>query len=124
VGPGINSRIETVFISYDTKTGADLAREAKALCEQAGFEAWLWEVDREPGAFLFEEIATQIENCTVFFYFCTVLDDSQTSMGQRYERNLALRLNKQMRIFAAEDKYVPLTLVMFNYEDFSECERI
>ena len=119
MGSVVQAQIENVFISYETSTGAEFARQAKALCEDAGIEAWMWEIDREPGAYPIEQIATQIDHCTVFFYFCTVLDDSQTSLGQKYERNLALNLNKSVRIFTTDEKLVPLVLKAFTYVKFS-----
>lgn len=115
----VDTPIESVFISYDSQTGVEFAREARALCANEGVQAWVWEIDRAPGGYPIKQIATEIERCAVFFYLCTVSGDSLTSLGQEYERNLALNLNKPVRILTADENFVPVELKAFTYVKFS-----
>jgi len=126
----VDAQLERVFISYDTKTGAELALEAKLLCEGHGIEAWMWAVDRELGALLFSELAEQIGKCTVFLYVCTVLEDPHDDGGQRWEYNTAMTMNKHIDVLTSDKSLVPPALVSRNYEEFtpktfhSKCEKI
>ena len=104
-----------VFISYETGTGLEYAREARRVFREAGYLAWMWESERTPGAYPAEEIAKNIELCDIFFYLCTAQEETQKWNGQPYERNLAWQLNKAFTVLTFDRSFVPLMLKAYTY---------
>lgn len=119
-----------IFVSYDSQTGLEYARQAKRVIAKGGYQAWVWECDRVPGAYPAEEIAKNIRLCDFFFYLCTAQEDTQKWNGQEWERNLAWGLNKPVRVLTVDPGLVPLMLKAYTYvvisvETFStECREI
>ena len=92
----------SIFISYETSTGLEYAREARRIFMDAGHEAWMWDGDRRSGHFPAEEIANNIKLCDIMFYLCTATGQDQPSWnGQEYERNLAWILGKPFLPFSS-----------------------
>ena len=109
-----------VFISYATKDGLELAREASKLLEGAEHKPWFWEHDKTPGALLWEEIRQQIMNSDVVLYICT--SSSKHSRGQQMERNYALTDNKHIVPVAIDTTPIPAVLTAFTYERWAREE--
>ena len=109
----------SIFISYDTVTGLEYAREAKRVFNEAGYLAWMWDTNRTPGSYPAEEIAKNIEVCDVFCYLCTSQDATHRWNGQQYERNFAWNKNKPCQVLTFDPGFVPLMLQAYGYVEVS-----
>ena len=112
----VNTFKLSVFISYDTASGLEYARESKRIFEEAGCKVWMWDDDSMPGAFLNVEIAENIELCDIFFYLCTTQDQPERVNGQPYERSLAWRHNKYPLIVTFDSIFVPRDMLGQRFE--------
>jgi len=111
----MNSTKLSVFISYDTASGLEYAREAKRVLTEAGYQTWMWETDSASGDDPAEQIAENIEQCDIFVYLCTKQDQAHRWNGQQYERNLAWSLNKSTAIVTLEERLIPLMLRAYRH---------
>ena len=107
------------FISYETVTGLQYARETHRLVTDLGHDAWMWEINNASGPYPAEQIAEQIELCDGLIYLCTGPDQPWRTNGQPYERNLAWHYGKPIAVFTLEPGLVPRMLRAYTYEVFS-----
>ena len=105
----------SIFVSYESQTGLEYAREAKRVITEAGYQAWVWQSDSVPGAYPAEEIEKNIRLCDFFFYLCTVEDETQKLNGQRWERSTAWNLDKPVRVLTLDPALVPRMLRAYTY---------
>ena len=108
-----------IFISYETGTGLEYAREAKRVFTEAGYQAWMWEDDHKVIGYPHEDILYNLEACDFFLCICT--QATETSEGQRFERNHALRLNKQPLILTFNSTQIPDVLKAHIYNQVTPC---
>lgn len=104
-----------IFISYSTKDGIELAKQARSIFNDAGHAAWMYEHDRTIGASVWTEISNIIARGTdVFFPIITA--SSRSCDAQIREANYALNSRVKVLTVRLDDAEVPTLLTADNYE--------
>lgn len=105
----------SIFISYEDRTGLDLARSVRAALIELDVSCWLWR-DDHPAGYVHSELARRIGDAEYICWVCT--KGTIRSKGQVWEINNAFGQLKTERswVVALDRKYVPQTLAgYFHY---------
>ena len=104
-----------VFISYCTHDGLDKAQLAASILAQEGHEPWVWEHNKTPGVFPWEEITDYIGcEADAVLYLCT--NGSMKSWGQRKEVAHAEGERKKIIVIRLDRAEVPRVIRFENAE--------